>query len=156
MERELTLVTVFHPDMIEGWQRVDHPVLGRLAGGDATLGWEGDPRLVVYLHLESQTFALWRLEADGEYRPVAHLSSGQVLGEQEVSRLLKHLVEIDQRNGYDPAVDILARRDARERRQTIDTNDRISAFADKLLYGLSRSHLPSVDVTYIRNAPSRR
>jgi hypothetical protein len=70
-ERELTLSTVYHPEHMDGgWQRVDHPTVEPFQKGAPDLGWEGDPRLVVYLCNPTKQFVLWRLEHDDEYRRV--------------------------------------------------------------------------------------
>ncbi len=105
--RELTLIRVDHPLNIDGdqWLRVDHPTLDPLTQGAPTLGWEGDPRLVVYLHGASKTFVLWRLEHDGEYRAVAALP-GEITPEN-INRLCARLVEIDTRSGFDAGQEVL-------------------------------------------------
>lgn len=148
IERELTIAQVAHPLNIDGdaWLRVDHPVLSPLTDGNPTLGWEGDPRLVVYLHGESKRFVLWRLEADGEYRTVAALPEGACLTPENTNRLCARLVEIDQRRGFDPYQDVVQAQDAHDRAADASREAWVSQFADKLLFGLARSHLPGVDI----------
>lgn len=145
MERELTLLRVEHPQFIDNdWIRVDHPTVEPLQGGMPTVGWEGDPRLVIYLHKPSQTFVLWRLEHDGEYRPTASIS-GDITPES-INRLCARLVEIDQRRGFNAfqeVMDTQARQDAEVEQRRIEASN---AFADKFLFGLARSHLPGVDI----------
>lgn len=145
--REATLLGIVHPEFIDGgtWQRVDHPVLAPIADGNADYGWEGDDRLVIYLHLESQTFVLWRLEGDGEYRTVAQFSG--VIDAENVNRLCKRLVEIDTRRGFDPYQDVIAAEDAKDKAKVDRLDELSAAFSDKLLFGLARSHLPGVDIS---------
>lgn len=143
--REVTLLGVMHPLEIEGgWLRVDHPVLDPLANGAPDLGWEGDNRLVVYLHVPSEVFVLWRLEHDGEYRTVAALNG--VINEANVNSLCSRLVEIDTRRGFDAYEEVMAAQDAKERDRDARINELALSFSDKLRFGLARSHLPGVDV----------
>lgn len=146
IERELTIAQVAHPLNIDGdaWLRVDHPTLDVLANGEPTLGWEGDPRLVVYLHGASDTFVLWRLEADGEYRAVAQLHG--LITPESINRLCARLVEIDQRRGFDPFEDVMKAQDAHDLEAAKSREAWVSDFSDKLLFGLARSHLPGVDI----------
>ena len=149
MERELTLLKVPHPDTIDNgaWIRVEHPVLDPLFDGAPDLGWEGDSRLVVYLHLEAQSFCLWRLEANGEYMPVAHLPAGASLTNESVNKLISRLVEIDTRRGFDPYADVIAAQDAADRDAERDRQARLEVLCDKMLFGLARQHLPGVDIS---------
>lgn len=144
--RELTLTAIVHPLNIGGdeWLRVDHPTLDPIQNGAPTLGWEGDPRLVVYLHGKSKTFVLWRLEHDDEYRAVAQIKDN--ISEENVNALCRRLVEIDTRNGFDAYQDVM---DAQARADLEADKHReawVSDFSDKLLFGLARSHLPGVDI----------
>lgn len=145
--RELTLTTVSHPEFIDGgaWQRVDHPVLLPIFQGNAEVGFEGDSRLVVYLNLEHQTFVLWRLEHDGEYRPVAQIAGS--INEDNVNRLCARLVEIDTRRGFDAGAEVIAAQDAYHAASEARMAEASNAFADKLRFALARSHLPGVDVS---------
>ena len=70
------IVAVDHPEHLYGMLRVDHPTLDPLTQGAADLGWEGDPRLVVYLNQLTDRFFLYRLEDDNQYRGVAQLPAG--------------------------------------------------------------------------------
>lgn len=152
--RELTLATVYHPATIDGgvWTLVDHPTVRPLQDGAPQMGWDGDPRLAVYLHNESKTFVLWRLEHDGEYRPVCQLPPGQSITPGNINRLIANLLRIDSRRGFDPAeavYDAMAEQEAdREREYRAWLSD----YADKFHFALSRSHMPGIHVTRIRNA----
>ena len=148
MERELTLLNVVHPDTQDNgaWLRVDHPVLAPLFDGAPDLGWEGDSRLVVYLHLEAQTFCLWRLEANGEYMPVAHMPAGASLTNESVNKLITRLVEIDQRRGFDPYADVIATQDRVDAEAEARRKEWLSEFCDKFLFGAARQHLPGLDI----------
>lgn len=156
MERELTISTVYHPEHIDNdWQLVDHPTVLPLQQGAPDLGWEGDPRLAVYLCKPTQQFVLWRLEADNEYRPVAQLPAGAAITPDSINKLIGRLVEIDQRRGFDPYQDVLSAIAADEKAQEDAQRERIGEVADKLLFGLSRSHLPGLDITYKHNLLGR-
>lgn len=153
--REETLLTVWHPEFIgNDWQRVDHPVLAPLHNGAPDLGWEGDQRLVVYLHKPSQTFVLWRLEADGQYSPCMNLP--YTLSPQAVNETIRRLIDHDTRRGFDAYQSIIDAQELADRHREQDRMDAIVQFADKLHYGLSRSHLPGVWATRVRNVTSRR
>ena len=156
--RELTLSTVYHPEFIDNgtWQRVDHPTVQRITDGDPTLGWEGDQRLVVYLHLEAQAFVLWRLESNGEYLPVGHFGLGSDITPAGVNETIRRLIEVDSRRGFDPYADVVAKQEQVAKADAAVYWDGLEAFADKFLFGLAQSHLPGVDITRVRNVNSRR
>lgn len=146
MERELTLAPMFHPEFIgNDWQLVDHPTIRAFAEGDATLGWEGDTRLAVYLFKPTKTFVLWRLENHGEYLPLARIDGD--ISPASVNNAIRNLIRIDQRRGFsaietveDAQEKAWAARDAARREE-------VAQVADKLHYGLAHSHLPGVDIT---------
>jgi type I restriction enzyme M protein len=77
----------------------------------------------VYLHNESKTFVLWRLEHDGEYRPACQLPPGQEITPGNISRLIQNLIRIDNRRGFDPAAAVYAAQDeqARDAEPQLDT-----------------------------------
>jgi hypothetical protein len=95
------------------------------------------------------------LENDGEYRPVAQLPSGAAITPDSVNRLIRRLVEIDQRRGFDPYLDVITSIEKAEKDQAQAQQERIVQVADKLLFGLSRSHLPGIDVSYKHNLLGR-
>ena len=150
------IVAVDHPEHLYGMLRVDHPTLDPLTQGAADLGWEGDPRLVVYLHKPAQTFVLWRLEASGEYLPVGQFGIGEDITPASVNATIRRLIEVDSRRGFDPYTDVITTNAAQERSAERSYQDALEQFADKFMFGLSRSHLPGVDITRVRNAPSQR
>lgn len=136
-----------HPEVIDGeWLRVDHPVLDPLRFGEPTLGWEGDPRLVVYLYGPTRQFTLWRLEDDGQYRPVGHLPAGASLTPESVNQAIRWLISIDTRRGFDPYEYAVESSEAREREVARTYRDRLAHMADRLLFALSRAHIPGVHV----------
>lgn len=155
--REETLLTVDHPEFIDGqWQRVDHPTCAPLQDGLPTVGWEGDPRLVVYLCLPTKQFVLWRLEATNEYLPVCALPSGGEITVQNIARLCARLVEIDTRRGHDAHQSVMDAIDTYERHQETDRQAWLGDVADRLLFGLANSHLPGISITRPRQLLSRR
>ena len=147
MERELTLTAVYHPQFIDGWQLVDHPTLLPVQNGAPDLGWEGDPRLAVYLHGETKTFVLWRLENDWIYRPVARLQPGAPITPESVNSLIRNLVRIDSRRGFDAFTEVEQSQAAHDRVVETERQEATAALAEKLQFGLARSHLPGVDVS---------
>lgn len=156
LPREETLISVFHPQFIDDdWVRVDHPAVAPLSDGAPALGWEGDQRLVVYLHKPTQRPVLWRLEADGEYRPVAQLPEGGTVSTQSINALIARLVERDTRRGFDAYQHVMDAQAAQDRAQESTRAAWLGDFSDKFHYALSRSHLPGVDITRVRNVTSR-
>ena len=158
MTRELTFATVHHPEFIDDgtWMLVDHPTVRPLQDGEPTLGWDGDPRLAVYLHLQSECFVVWRLEANGEYLPVAQYGLGQSITPESINQTIRDLIRTDSRRGFDPYDAVIEAQNIVDRHQETDRQAQVHELADKMLYGLSRSHLPGVDVTRVRNVTSRR
>jgi hypothetical protein len=156
MERELTISIVHHPEHIgNDWQLVDHPTISPLQDGAPELGWEGDNRLAIYLCKPTQQFVLWRFEQDNEYRPVAQLPPDTAITPGSINKLICRLVEIDQRRGFDPYQDVIAAVEEDEKVEAKAQQERIEQVADKLLFGLSRSHLPGVDISYKHNLLGR-
>lgn len=151
--RELTFARVMHPEFIDNeWVRVDHPVTDPIQDGAPDLGWEGDSRLVVYLHKPTQRFVLWRLEHDGEYRPTARLPEGASITPGSVNELIRNLVRIDQRRGFDPGLDVVTKENARIVAQDKTRREWAADFADKFHAALAWSHLPGVHHTRLRQA----
>lgn len=159
--REVTYATYPHPEFLgAGWQRVDHPELAPLTVGEPTLGWQGDPRLAIYKGATRgedgrprTSYVLYRLEADGEYRPVCAIQG--TLGVETVSRLCARLVEIDGQRGWDPLA-VIAQEDAYRAKAARDRQTAfIGDFADKFQFALRWSHLPGVDIVRPRQAPTR-
>lgn len=156
MDRELTLSAIYHPEFMgQEWQRVDHPTIAPIQRGEGTLGWEGDERLVVYLHKPSQSFMLWRLEHDGEYRPVAKLPPNASITPASVNTLIRNLVRIDQRRGFNPLADIEADMAAQDKAQAQRRQEWTAEFADKFRAALAWSHLPGFHHTRPRFARRR-
>lgn len=151
--RELTLSHVIHPEFIDNeWIRVDHPILNPIQDGAAELGWEGDIRLVVYLHKPTQTFVLWRLETDGEYRPTAQLPPGASISPESVNKLIRNLVRTDRQRGFNPGLDVIKRENAQIVAQHKVFQDASAEFADKFHAAMAWSHLPGVSHTRPRFA----
>lgn len=155
--RELTLATVYHPEFMEGgWQRVDHPTCAPFQDGAPDLGWEGDPRLVVYLCNPTKQFVLWRLEHDDEYRPVMTLPPGASMTPENVNSAIRRLIEADTRRGADAYAKVMASLDAYDREQERLRQDQVAAVADHIHWGLAHAHLPGIDITRPRQVLSRR
>lgn len=135
--RELSVATVFHPEHLQRGNLllVDHPTVRPLQDGAPTLGWEGDPRLAVYLRGKQRRFEVWRLEGDGQYRRACVAPTGAILTPAAVNRLIRHLMSIDRTRGFDivaatdaaeAAVEVAADKQL-EDRCTNDLADRLSS-----------------------------
>jgi len=101
-QREITLEPGFvHPQVVDGrtlWMDSGlRNLIDKLHNGDPALGWEGDPRLALYM--EGDTWVLSRYEADGTYRDVCKSRPGLALDERLIVRLMEH----DMRRGFDPS-----------------------------------------------------
>lgn len=109
-----------HPDHLRLGRRhlalVDDELVSPLQRGDGLIGWEGDPRLALYIDAAAGEWVLVRLEVDRRYRiaavtdPVA-AGMGPV---DVVGHLIAWCVTHDRNRGYDPAAVVLAANDARE------------------------------------------
>ena len=99
--REITYASsqVLHPEYRGSarlWQDPEvSDIVHKLHHGDPTLGWEGDPRLALYLERgpAGQQWVLERLERDGKYRRVCRAKPGVALD----NSLIMHLVAHDMR-----------------------------------------------------------
>lgn len=157
MERELTLTAIYHPQFIDTeWQLVEHPTVDPLTKGDPTLGWEGDPRLAVYLYNPTKQFVLWRLENDEQYRPVCKLPPNASITQENINRLIRKLQMIDQRNGHNPYEAVMAAQEYEANAIENERQSRLADFADKFHFALSRAHLPGVTISRVRNILPRR
>lgn len=89
-----------HPTTVDGnslWMAPEvEDIVHALHYGDATLGWEGDPRLALYRTSDNR-WELWRLEEDGEYRRFMRSKPNARLD----NRLIMELVAHDTRRGFD-------------------------------------------------------
>lgn len=163
MEREETLAGVLHPEWLRPpngppRQRLDHPCTWPLEYGAPDLGWEGDNRLCLYANAAANTWELWRLEHDGEYRQTG-LSSPpgvSIPGPEQINKLIKRLVDIDTRRGFDPHEESIVVARTIDEARAKSRSDRIQGdVAPKLRWALGRSYLPGVDVLP-RQSPARR
>lgn len=144
--RENSLTTVYHPDHLrleypggaDKLIRVDHPAVNALTDGEPTLGWEGDPRLQMYVNPKDDVWVLMRFENDGQYRVVTVSPVGQTLNNEEVNKLILRLVAHDTRRGFDPK----AATDAHNAQQDKSEVDQLSEYnaqkADKLAWAIRK------------------
>lgn len=155
MEREVTILGNVHPEFLENGTllRVDHPTVDPLTSGAPTLGWDGDSRLAIYLHLQSQRFILYRLESDGEYRGIARLPIGAEITPASINSLITRLIEIDSRRGFDPGADVEKAQAKAEKARLANLSAQIAEVGDKLHFGLARQYLPGIDVFRPRQVP---
>ena len=100
-EQTLSVSQVTRPQYVDGntlW--VDPEVqefVQKMHYGDATLGWQGDPRLSLY-RTPDHRWVIYREEADSVPRPVCMSRPGLPLG----NAVFLHLAAHDHRNGFDP------------------------------------------------------
>lgn len=122
---------VGHPEHLRLGPRaltlVDDHLTRPIQQGQATMGWEGDERLALYVDQRRAEWVLVRLEAVGAYAVVAitdpaalELSPVDVVGQ-----LIAHLVAHDVRRGFDPLADVEAHNAARDRALDADFADAI-------------------------------
>jgi len=143
---EPTLATVLHPetlrvDSIDGVThllRVDHPVVAPLQRGLPTKGWEGDPRLCMYLDGRANAWVLMRLEADFQYRVVTVSPVGRQLNEEEINRLIDRLIAHDIRRGFKPKEAVDAHNAAVDKAKADAAGERHEAVADRLAWGITK------------------
>lgn len=130
--RELTLATnqIRHPQILPDGSSVwiEAGIREKLQNGCPELGWEGDPRLEVYLGRD-QRLHVWRLEHDGEYRLVTRSKPGLGLDD----RLIRHLVSHDTRRGYDAMNDaeahnakVRAAQDAKDADRSMEASEHVA------------------------------
>ncbi len=91
--REMDLGTGFiHPQVVNGrslWMDSGLTTLiDKLQNGDPTLGWEGDPRLALFMD-DNDRWVLSRLEADGEYRDICKSRPGLPRDGRRIMRLME-------------------------------------------------------------------
>lgn len=112
---EPTLSVVLHPDHLPNLPhmiRVDHPTVRPLTEGSPAMGWEGDPRLAVYLDVPAQRFSLWRLEADNQYRPTAWMPEGAEITPDSMNQLIQRLIDSDRNRGVNVGAEVMAHNEA--------------------------------------------
>lgn len=135
--RELTISTndIKHPHALPDgsvvW--VDASIRDRLQNGCPITGWEGDPRLEVYLGPENRLH-LWRLEADGEYRLLARSAPNAPLDERIIHLLVAH----DTRRGYKPKESVDAHNAQVRRARDEKDDEKMSEAADRLAHGVRK------------------
>lgn len=145
--REHALGRVAHPEYLRLPGRpaaitlIDDPLIAPLHDGYGPLGWEGDPRLAVYVDGNARSWILVRLEADGQYRPVAEtgLGAAHVAPVDIVGQLIQFLVTHDSRRGYDPLADADRHNALLEAEQERQLSDRVvNDLAPRLRHALRK------------------
>lgn len=140
--REETLERVGHPDplVLHGRRltRIDDPLAAPIATGDPTFGWEGDPRLQLYLDRPGREWVLVRFEHDRVYRIVVGHDAGDCAGMFVAARMIEWLVAHDQRRGYDVLADVAATNAAVDRSKEAAATEFNEEFAHRLRHGLRK------------------
>lgn len=75
--------------------------------GEPTQGWSGDGRMAVYYWPRLRKYVLTRLCDDGEYRVIMEFGDDRPLSPANVNRVIRRLIEIDARRGFDAGRAIL-------------------------------------------------
>lgn len=105
----------------------------KLQFGYAPLGWEGDPRLEVYLGPENRLH-VWRWEDDGEYRLVCRSKPNTGLDE----RLILGLVTHDHRRGYNGAEALIAHNTKVQEEQDRLGDERLADAMEKVYWAAGK------------------
>ena len=72
-----------------------------------------------------------------------------------INSLIRNLVRIDSRRGFDAGAEVEAAQDAHNVALDQARRENVAAMADKLHYGLAHSHLPGVDISRPRQLVRR-
>ena len=65
-------------------------LVDRLQNGQASVGWEGDPRLCIAYNRQTTQWELWRAESDGQYRMVMRSKPGMSFPMNLIEHLMQH------------------------------------------------------------------
>lgn len=95
----------------------DQPVLDRLYHGAPDLGWAGDPMLAVYAWPKRDAFVVLRLIAGDEYDFVMQVRGLRPLSPGSVNQVIRKLIEVDRRRGFDGHAAVVAHNDRVEAEQ---------------------------------------
>lgn len=101
--------------------------------GDPVLGWEGDPRLALY-RTADRRWELWRLEADGEYRPVMRSKPDTKLDH----RLILKLVEMDRNRGFDAHEHLRKLNERNQLEREARAAEAVAAAEDKVRWAIGK------------------
>lgn len=147
--RELS-TAVDHPEFLKDLSRVDvvaHPAVRTLYDGDGTLGWEGDSRLCLYLAETEGRYYLYRLEHDEVYRLVCRSQPYELLNEGGISRLIRHLLDIDTRRGFNAYEATMAVNTGIEAtRQQLFDDTLNEETIPRIVHWAGRAFIPGIDI----------
>ena len=119
--------------MLAGGTAMDD-LLDRLHNGDATLGWEGDPRLCLAFNRETDRWEMWRFEHDSQYRLVGVSKTGCGFPPDTI----QNLVSKDGRRGYDVVKDVERHNQMTTALADSKFGQATSAGAEKLAWALQK------------------
>jgi hypothetical protein len=109
-------------------------LIHRLHHGDPTVGWEGDTRLAVAYNKMTDRWELWRREHDDRYRLIGQ----SPVGLSFPTDLVKHLVSIDGRRGYNAVKHVQEHNEAIEKAVNEKFQGQVRESAGRLKWALQR------------------
>lgn len=114
-------------------QREMDGLLDRLQNGDATRGWQGDPRLALAFHKPSQRWELWRAESGGY-----SLVGRSPIGAGFPANLIDQLVVRDVQRGFDPFQHVQDHNDALDVQRDNELSEAMGPAYQKLFWALRK------------------
>lgn len=151
--REVTYAHVSHPEHL-GFRHgrdvlsmylVDDVFTETVTKGDSVLGWEGDPRLAVYMAMPQPacpeaSYWVVRLCADGTYQTILR-AAAVIKGPEIMAGFVRRLVEIDGRRGFDPIASLDKAEERARKAQDDQIADAAGDVADRLAFAARKDGL---------------
>ena len=142
--REPDFTPVMHPVALERgglrlWVEPEvQEIVHKLHYGDAVVGWEGDPRMALYLNEDNKWLLVrWSPNPETmEEEPVPVLLSRP---DVPIGGLIRWLVEHDCRNGHDVMAELKRRRATREAEANAESKELIGETVDRLAFSFSKN-----------------
>lgn len=125
--------TNFMPD--GSYILVDQELVYKLHMGDPTLGWEGDPSLILTFNGATEQIELWRDCPDGTPRLLIAGAPGKRVADLG---LIKFLVTHDSQRGYDAVQAVIDKELKRKADEKARHADAIGESAERLHHALKK------------------
>lgn len=109
-------------------------LVDRLQNGQASVGWEGDPRLCIAYNRQTTQWELWRAESDGQYRMVMRSKPGMSFP----MNLIEHLMQHDNRRKFDALRDVDKHNDLQRALAASQLQEHKDAAAEKARWALKK------------------